>query len=505
MGGFKGNRAQQPAFVHLVDENGNPVDLSSAAIVLAGLVDKATFTEGATRFGPVGGVRNDSLVGDVAEDQAAAVRITPKRGQHVNLRDNSGIEIDLRTLLEAIRDNTSDLEVNTDTLEAKLQSLIDRFPAASSLGDNEANPSVSRIGVYPLWYDGSTHDRARGDAEFGLDVDVTRSALPAGASTEASLALLRSETNTNLNDIEADVEGLRTAFDAEDFATQTTLAALKARADLLATEATLADLLARFPSALALADNTANPTLSRVATFPHVWDGSTWDRTPGDSVNGAFVNVKTSVLPTGAATEATLSALKTAFDAEDFASQATLASILTSVDGVEAKLDAANASLDSIEAEDFATEVSLAALLARFPAVAALADNTPNPSVTKVGVFPHVWDGSTWDRAPGDSANGAFVNVKTAVLPTGAATEQSLAYRNNLFASLINAMPRSTGDEIRMDDGTPDLYLGRNTDNVSTATASWEVVRVYRNAVTGKTERIRYRTGVAWDSRTAGW
>lgn len=45
------------------------------------------------------------------------------------------------------------------------------------------------------------------------------------------------------------------------------------------------------------------------------------------------------------------------------------------------------------------------------PAAAALADNTANPTAPAVGSFQHVFDGSTWDRAPGDSAQGMDVDV----------------------------------------------------------------------------------------------
>lgn len=45
------------------------------------------------------------------------------------------------------------------------------------------------------------------------------------------------------------------------------------------------------------------------------------------------------------------------------------------------------------------------------PDLAALTDNTTNPTVAKIGVFQHVYDGSTWDRAPGTSADGTLVNL----------------------------------------------------------------------------------------------
>lgn len=46
-------------------------------------------------------------------------------------------------------------------------------------------------------------------------------------------------------------------------------------------------------------------------------------------------------------------------------------------------------------------------------AAAALADNTANPTVTSVGTFAHWYDGTTWDRARGDSTDGLLVNLGT--------------------------------------------------------------------------------------------
>ena len=47
------------------------------------------------------------------------------------------------------------------------------------------------------------------------------------------------------------------------------------------------------------------------------------------------------------------------------------------------------------------------------PTAAALADNAANPTAPAVGSFGMVWDGATWDRAPGNSADGALVNLGT--------------------------------------------------------------------------------------------
>lgn len=60
--------------------------------------------------------------------------------------------------------------------------------------------------------------------------------------------------------------------------------------------------------------NTATGGLNYVR--PSWYNGATWDRARGDATNGAFVNVKTSVLPTGAATEATLLSMKADIEAQ---------------------------------------------------------------------------------------------------------------------------------------------------------------------------------------------
>ena len=46
-------------------------------------------------------------------------------------------------------------------------------------------------------------------------------------------------------------------------------------------------------------------------------------------------------------------------------------------------------------------------------AAAALADNTANPTASQTAAFGMVWDGATWDRMPGTSADGVTVNLGT--------------------------------------------------------------------------------------------
>lgn len=388
----KGDRNTEPLFTHLVDQNGAPVSLVDAALVLAGILDRAGFTEGTTRFGPIGGVRNDTpTFGDVAEDTGAAVRITKRRAFHVNLRrdDATGAEIDLQTLLEAIRDNTSDLEVNTDALEAKLDTLIARFPAASALGDNDVAPSVSRLGTYPFWFDGSTHDRARGDAEFGLDVDVTRSALPAGAATEA----------------------------------------------------TLASLLARFPAAAVLSDTTANPTLTQVAVFPHYWTGGVWQRARpvggvGDGASGTGIAAVGGVGFNGTTWDRVRAGGDDA-DAKAAQSLGMLTVRSSTYFSNGTTWDRARVLSTSSDAASALGGLATSARLfgfngTTFDRLRSGGDNADDEATVSLGALRskarnYVWDGAGWDRTPGDSANGMDVDVTRSALPSGASTEATLA------------------------------------------------------------------------------
>lgn len=111
-----------------------------------------------------------------------------------------------------------------------------------------------------------------------------------------------------------------------------------------------------------LADNYSPGDNLGVVNFGMYYDGITWDRMRGDSSIGLHVNLRDSV---------------------------------------------GNFSL---------------------PAIAALADNTVNPTLTKIATYPMLFDGITWDRARGDSVDGALVNlganndVVVTSLPAGLAT-----------------------------------------------------------------------------------
>lgn len=63
--------------------------------------------------------------------------------------------------------------------------------------------------------------------------------------------------------------------------------------DILASEATLASVLARLSTTAALSDSTVNPTVGSYGSFCHFWESavSRWRRQPGTLANGALVDV----------------------------------------------------------------------------------------------------------------------------------------------------------------------------------------------------------------------
>lgn len=70
------------------------------------------------------------------------------------------------------------------------------------------------------------------------------------------------------------------------------------------------------------------------------------------------------------------------------------------------------------------------------------------------------------------------------------------------FKRLLKFEPR-IGEEIRRDETATDDYHGAAPDGTLTSAASWKVCRFYKTL--GQIVRVRYRVGVVWDNRTAGW
>ena len=88
-----------------------------------------------------------------------------------------------------------------------------------------------------------------------------------------------------------------------------------------------------------------------------------------------------------------------------------------------------------------------------FPAAALLSDNFANPTTTSVAAMAMGWDGSTWDRLPGDATNGLTVAFGPNNTVDGNVAHDAPVSTNNTF--LVGAEARtSEGTAVVQSDGT---------------------------------------------------
>jgi hypothetical protein len=147
-------------------------------------------------------------------------------------------------------------------------------------------------------------------------------------------------------------------------------------------------------------DTFANPTTAGLSfDFLALWNGTTWDRWKGDATNGAFVNVKTSVLPTGAALDSSLTTIDT-----DIKSNITLhagtnvighaiidSGSTTAVTGNVASTvaDGANVTLGAkTDAKSTSTDGTSTSAISILKEISAMEQAPASRAVTNAGTFP---------------------------------------------------------------------------------------------------------------------
>ena len=228
--------------------------------------------------------------------------VTTAGGTQSDTHDGSGTPI-TSTLVGA--DQSLDVNVTQAALppdaatETTLSSVL---TAISSLNADRQSDTHDGAGT-PITSTGVGPDT-------GLDVNVIASVLPAGAATEATLSAIDTKLST--------ANTLLTSIDGKDFATETTLATRASEATLLATNTLLTSIDGKdFATEATLA--AVNTTLTALNNkFPyyrsdtHDGSGTAITSTVIGLDTGLDVNVVGSVLPTGAATETTLSSVLTA-------------------------------------------------------------------------------------------------------------------------------------------------------------------------------------------------
>lgn len=209
-----------------------------------------------------------------------------------------------------------------------------------------------------------------------------------------------------------------------------------------------------FPAAAALADATANPTLTGIASYLFGWNGTTWDRLKATTANGLAVDVTrvtgtvtvdselaaAAALADGAANPTTpmVGSDNLLYNGTTWDRQRSIVAALDSTGiglagaAIVGQLDdTATAAVTENQfapiristrrallvegvASGTAMPVSIAATVTvdtELAAAAAQADAVANPTIPNVGAFMSLFNGTTWDRLRGDTTNGIDVDV----------------------------------------------------------------------------------------------
>ena len=191
----------------------------------------------------------------------------------------------------------------------------------------------------------------------------------------------------------------------------------------------------------------------------------------------AALNAKvTAADTTGKSTEAkqdAANALLTTISGLDYATQTTLAALLTELqlkaDLTETQpVSAASLPLPA----DASTETTLSAFNTKFPSVNSLSDNTTNPSVSQLSSFGMMFDGVTWDRVRGNSTLGLLVNAGEK--DSGAITTDTIRVTMATDDTVATDLTNILADTASLDTKTPTLGQKAKAGSVPVTLASDE-------------------------------
>jgi hypothetical protein len=213
-----------------------------------------------------------------------------------------------------------------------------------------------------------------------------------------------------------------------------------------------------------------------IAGVQYLYNGATFDRARGDLTNGAWVNVKTSVLPTGASTSANQTTGNTSLSSIDgkltgvatAANQTTGNTSLSSIDG---KLTTTVNGL-KVDGSGVTQPVSAASLPLPTGAATSALQTTGNTTLSTIsGQLPATLGAKT-------TANSLAVNIAsdqtvpvsaaTLPLPTGAATETSLSGLNGKVADDFGVSTGAVRTAAQIGNATGAAAFGSGTTSAQT-------------------------------------
>jgi len=228
------------------------------------------------------------------------------------------------------------------------------------------------------------------------------------------------------------------------------------------------------PAAAALSDGFANPTAPAVGAFAMAWDptAGSWRRNATCVNDSPITGLGPSLIARMRSTLGNL--VSTVDDAVTvtatnqgalFAQLSDGTTIVRSGNGV------ASGALRVTIADD-----STGIINTELPAAAALADATANPTTPLVGAALELFNGTTWDRARGDTTNGLDVDVTRVPAPlstTGGGT-QATALRVTVATDSTGllAVKNESGGALAVNDAGGSLTVDGSVSATCTGAAA---------------------------------
>jgi hypothetical protein len=212
-------------------------------------VDQSAFVAGTTAGTAVIGVRDDTASSTVAEDTVGIVRMTTNRALHTNLRDASGTELGVaaapvQVSLANTAANATAVKVDgsavTQPVSGPLtdaQLRASAVPVSGPLTDTELRASAVAISHANLDVALSTRLKPADTLTKVSTVDTITNVVHvddnAGSLTVDGTVTANAGTNLNTSLLALEAGGNLATLTAKDFATQATLALIKAKTDNL--------------------------------------------------------------------------------------------------------------------------------------------------------------------------------------------------------------------------------------------------------------------------------
>lgn len=312
-----------------------------------------------------GGTEATALRVTLASDSTGVIAVTQSGTWNIGT---------LSTITNVVHvdDNSGSLTVDGTVGVSGTVTVDSELPAAAALADATANPTVPGVGAFILGYNGTTWDRIAVANSGRLQVDVVTGGTGGdGAILDGVSGAIKATVfdYTNSNPLGVRLTDTNGDYVSVGGGTQYT------------------------EDAVAPADPVGTQLIARRRDTPATETTTDGDVTALNSTAKGELYVKH--LDAIAATQSGTWDIGT----------------LTSITNV-VHIDDNSGSITVDGTVGISGTVTVSGLVdTELPAAAALADNTANPTVPGVGSFPHWFDGATWDRAPGTSADGLLVNL----------------------------------------------------------------------------------------------